>query len=758
MLLLKMARDMKSNFVQFLSIFLMTLMGILIFTGMNAVGQGMEQSSIQFYKNTNLADAFLYGNEFTKEECVLLEKEDAIDLVERRMQMNVMVENKNKATIQLNVIEENQISVNHLVEGAHFDAALDGVWLDYAYAKANSLKVGDEIRFLIDGNSQTMIIKGLIMNPEYVYALKDDNEVIPDHKNYGYAFLSSNYLSKFYDLKFNQLLIKSTADKKTIDTIITNVFQEKYAVLVIQKDHPSVKMFQNEVKQMKAVETVFPIAFLLIAVLTSLTTMTRITVNQRTQIGTLKALGFSNRKIITHYVSYGASIGLISGLLGLILGPKLLPNIMFRFQKEFYTLPEWKGMIEPVALIVVIISIISCSLSGYFACKREVVGAAAQILRPKPPKASKHTKIEKSRFWMKMKFDVQWNIRDITRNKLRGFITIFGIIGCMTLIICAFGLRDTIQEIKKITYEERNTYDNKVYLSKTITFEQMDQLKMNEEYQFVQEIAIELSTRDMIESTFMSIIGKGDYLNYKDLKGNMIQLPNAGVVITNKVAKLYHLTKGDQLKWRIYGTKDWILSDIKEIVHNPIGQGVYISEEAYMQLNHTMSPTAFLTRASTDSLESVEFDTVQSKEDLITTMNNMMETMNAMIVILVFAAVLLGVVVLYNLGVMSFYERLRELTTLKVLGFQYEKLCKLIHMQNIWLTLIGTFLGIPSGFLLLSYMMRFMGDSLDMLPYISVESYVISIIGTIMISILVNLILSRKLKKIDMVSALKAVE
>jgi putative ABC transport system permease protein len=736
----------------------MTLMGILIFTGMNAVGQGMEQSSIQFYVNTNLADAFLYGNEFTKEECELLEKEANIDLVERRMQMNVMVENNNKATIQLNIVEENQISVNHLVEGIHFDATLEGIWLDYAYAKANSLKVGDEIKLLFDTNTQLIIIKGLIMNPEYVYALKDDNEVIPDHKNYGYAFLSSNYLSKFNDLKFNQLLIKSKSDKKTLDPIILNVFQEKYAVLVMQKDHPSVKMFQNEMKQMKAVETVFPIAFLLIAVLTSLTTMTRITVNQRTQIGTLKALGFSNRKIITHYVSYGASIGLISGLLGLILGPVLLPNIMFRFQKEFYTLPEWKGMIEPVALMVVVLTVISCSLCGYFACKREVVGAAAQILRPKPPKVSKHTKIEKSRFWMKMKFDVQWNIRDVIRNKLRAFITIFGIIGCMTLIICAFGLRDTILEMKEITYEERNTYDNKVYLSKTMTLEQLDQLKKNEEYQLVQETAIELSASDIIESTFMTVVGEGDYLNYKDIKGNTIRLPKAGVAITNKVAKLYQLDKGDQLKWRIYGTKNWVLSDIKEIIHNPIGQGVYVSEEAYMQLNLTMSPTTFLTNASTDSLESGEFDTVQSKEDLITTMNNMMETMNAMIVILVFAAVLLGVVVLYNLGVLSFHERLRELTTLKVLGFQYEKLCKLIHMQNIWLTLIGTLFGIPSGFLLLSYMMKFMGDSLDMLPYISVQSYVISVAGTIMISILVNLILSRKLKKIDMVSALKAVE
>ncbi|MHB8130512.1 MAG: ABC transporter permease [Mobilitalea sp.] len=765
MLLRKMLRDLKGNLTQFISIFLMTFMGIFIFTGMNAVGQGMDQSSKKFYEETNLSDAYLYGDNFTKDEALQLEKKDGITKVERRLQFNATLENDSKTTIQLNVVESIQISANHLMEGEAFDPDKSGLWLDSSFAAANSLKVGDSINLEAQGQVITGTIHGLIMNPEYLYALKDENEVLPDHKTYGYAFLSAKELNLGAEVPFNQLLIDTDESKNTLETIVSELFEKKYAVLVMQADQTSVRMFRNEVNQMKAMQAIFPVVFLMIAILTTLTTMTRITVNQRTQIGSLKAVGFTNGKILRHYMSYGAFIGTVGGMLGLVTGPILLPSLMFGFQKGFYTMPEWNGVIEPMVFIIVVICILCCGLSGYFACNKELRGTTAQILRPKAPRVSKHTRLEKSKWWNSLRFDFQWNVRDLMRNKLRSAITVVGIIGCMALIICALGLKDTIQGITDTSYKELNTYDTKVSLAETISETRLSELREDKELQFVQEAAIELEVDGDKQTTMLSVIGDGVYIKQKDMDNNFIELTKSGVTITNKIAQRHNLHMGDILQWRIYGTKAWITSEIKEVIRNPIGQGVFVSEEAYLELKQTMKATAFVTEAATYATKKAngnfiteDFSSVQSKEDLLETMDTMMETMNVMILVLIFAAVILGIVVLYNLGVLSFHEKLRELTTLKVLGFQYGKLRKLLQMQNIWLTLLGALLGVPGGYLLLAYMLKFMGDSFDMLAIISVLSYTFSILGTLLLSIVVNWFLSRKLKTIDMVSALKSVE
>jgi putative ABC transport system permease protein len=557
---------------------------------------------------------------------------------------------------------------------------------------------------------------------------------------------------------FNELLIDSNASKNKLESIKDKIFKDKQTVLVMRQDHPSVSMFINEVKQMKAMQAVFPIVFLLIAILTTLTTMTRITMNQRTQIGTFKAIGFPNKKILLHYMSYGAFIGTLGGLLGLTSGPILLPAIIFRFQKGFYSMPEWKGTMEPAVFLVAFLCIAGCGLSGLLACRKELHGAAAEILRPKAPKVSKHTGLEKSKQWNSLKFDFQWNIRDLLRNKVRSFITIIGIIGCMALIICALGMRDTVRGMTNTSYKELNAYATKVTLDESITKERLQELQEDKKLQFIQETAIEIDMNNEKETTMLTVIGEGSYIKHKDNNNNFISLPEDGVAITNKVAKHHNLKVGDLLKWRIYGTDVWITADIKAIIRNPVSQGVYVSEEAYKELDQRMFPTAFVTNEDGRNYTGEEFSFIQTSEELVKSMDTLMETMNAMIAILIMAAIILGVVVLYNLGVLSFNERIRELTTLKVLGFQYEKLRKLLQMQNIWLTLLGAFIGAPSGYLLLSYMLQFMGDSFDMLPGLSIFSLGFSVLGTLLLSIVVNWCLCHKIKTIDMVSALKSVE
>lgn len=754
----KMLRDLKVNISQFLSIFLMAFMGIMIFTGFSAVGGGMAHSSKEFYQDTNLSDAYLYGQNFTEEDIELLKEDSSIHNAELRLQLESSLKNRAESTIQLNYVDANRISSNEIIEGSPYTDNSEGIWLDYSFASANNLNLGDTLDLLINGQPLQETIKGLIMNPEYVYWVKGEDEAIPDYKNRGYGFLSANHWNLSNQVPYNQILLKTDLNKTKLNEIIATIFPEKTVVLVMKEDLPSVAMFNNEINQMKAMETVFPIVFLLIAILTSFTTMTRLTANQRGVIGSLKALGFSNRKILWHYTSYGFLISATGGLLGIILGPILLPTLIYDFQKTMYALPKWQGHMAPWTILVVILCILFCGISGYLACKKELHGTAAQILRPKAPKLGKHTRFEKGRWWNKQSFDVQWNIRDIIRNPMRSVITILGIVGCMALILCALGLKDTVESMISTSYEDLYRYESKVTLSEDINIEQINKLRDNSKNQFIQESAIEVKHNNEISTSNLTVLSSGDLIRHQLKPGRFVDLPKEGLAITNKYASQKDLSVGDTLTYRIYGTKEWISGKITLIMQNPLGQGVYITEAAYQKLNQTMLPTSFVTETSSSKLKGDYFKSIQSKEDLRRTMNDLLETLYTMIVVLILAASILGIVVLYNLGVLSFHERIRELTTLKVLGFHFKQLYRLLQMQTVWLTLFGIFLGLFAGYSLLAYMMQFMGDSMDMPATITPLSYCFSIIGTLILSLLVNWILGRRLKTIDMVSALKSVD
>lgn len=759
MLFKKMIRDFKSNKTQFLSIFIMLFLGIGIFAGMNAVGEGMSASVTTFYEETNLADVFLISTGFTQKDIDYFSDSALIQNAERRFQINATLIGNDDKTIQLNVVEKNKISTSHLVSGEAFDIDKEGIWLDSSFAEENNLKVGDTFSCTVSGYTVSTAIKGLIMHPEYIYSIKDDSTITPDHAAYGYAFVSYKELDFLPEVPYTQILLKTDATKEDIDALIQNHFEDKTVVRIMAEDQTSVSMFNAEIEQMKAVEAVFPLIFLLIAILTMFTTMIRMTTNQRGQIGTLKALGFSNKKIIAHYLTYGILIGVVAVIIGAIIGPVLLSNLMFSMQMELYTMPYWNIAMTSRVLLAIIFCLLLCVLSCYYSCKKELKGAAADILRPKAPKVSRHTFLGKTRWWLNRSFRVQWNMRDLARNKVRMFITILGIAGCMMLTLCGFGIKNTMSNMTSWMYENLMTYTTKVTLPENISLERLAELENDSEIQFLEEMAVEVKTAEDLKSASLSVIGnRNDYIKFNNTKQEYVTLPSSGIAITNKTASILNVTLGDTIKIKAYGSELWWDIEIAAIVKMPISQGLYISQEAYEELGFALDATSFVTSQEKEAYINEEGFQIQDKQDLREGIDSTMESMNVIIVILIAAAIILEIVVLYNLGILSYSEKSRELATLKVLGFHKKKLSRLQGLQNIWLTIAGILLGTPLGILLLILMLHFMGDSMDLAPYVSMLSYVISILGTFVVSAFISTLLNSKLKKIDMVSALKSVE
>lgn len=761
MLLHKMLRDMKNNISQFISIFIMAILGVLVYSGINAEWYGMKTELDKYYKETNMADIWLISNEFKKEDVEKVKNLPDVSNAALRLTFDSSVNMDSDKTLRINVMNDNIIASPKVIEGNPLDMSKDGLWLDDSFAKANKLKVGDKLVFNLLGSQIEKTILGLIIHPEYVYNVKDNNTFLPNPNVFGFAFLYTSAFQKELAIPYNQLLItkSSTGDISSISKELEAMFSDRYSILLNEDTHPSTSMFRNEIEQNKAIGGVFPVVFFLIAALTMLTTMTRMTTNQRIQIGTLKALGFSHSKILRHYVSYGIWIGLFGGLLGLVIGPLLIPPILFTMQKTIYTLPNWSARISSSAFIAVVFSVLCCSASSYFACYKQLKEVPAATLRPSVPKLSRHSTLEKSKVWHSFGFSAQWNLRDVIRSKVRSIATVIGVMGCTAILLFGLGLSDTINNVSNWMYKDLNKYENKINLKEEVTKEEIASLSISYKGQWLQEINIELLAGDEKESGSLMVLDVGEEIKFEDEKRNEIFLPKEGIALSYKMAKLLKVHVGDSVQWRVYGEKKWQSSVIKELYRTPMAQGISMKKQEFNRLGYSFKPTSLLTSDKVSQIEeNTAVENLQHKNELISSFNEMLESMKMIIVILVLAAVILGSVVLYNLGILSFTERIRELATLKVLGFFPKQIHELLRMQNMWLTIIGIVLGIPAGYQLVYFMLSTMSDSTDMMAYVSPISLIISILTTFILSMLVSLILSLNVKKIDMITALKSVE
>lgn len=761
MLLKKMLRDMSSKKTQFISIFIMAILGVLIFSGMNAEWYGMRQEVDKYYKDTRLADYWVKSSNFTNEDVNKVKNISGVKSVVRRLTLDSSLDLKDNPTLRINVIESNTLSSPLLVKGEALEIAGDGVWLDESFAGARGLKVGDKLKFDLNGLKLEKTILGLIMHPEYVHNVVDSNVLVPNHKTFGFAFLPSGAIPQEIKLPYNVLLIEKDGniDSDSLKSAIEDTFSDRYHVVLDRDMQPSVVAFNSEIDQNKAMGGVFPVVFFLIAALAMLTTMTRMTNNQRTQIGILKALGFSKRKIIFHYVSYGIWIGLIGGIIGLIIGPLLIPPILFNMQKTIYSLPNWSIAIAPASFVSVAIAVLCCGASSFFACRQQMKEVPAATLRPKAPKVGKHTRLEKSKLWHRFSFSVQWNLRDLMRSRIRSIMAVVGVMGCSALLLFGLGLNDSVNGVSTWMYGDLNVYESKINLEQSVKDTEFADIKSKYSGQWIQESKVQIRFKDSNEGASLVVTSTGNQINFENENRQKISLPDDGIGMSYKMAKIIKADIGDTIEWRMMGNKEWVKSVIKVLYRTPMGQGIAMSENAYGKMGQTFKATALLSSEKSDNISKLAgIKSIQDKNQLIESFNGLLESMKMIIFILIIAAFFLGSVVLYNLGVLSFTERNRELATLKVLGFFSKQIRALLLQQNIWLTIAGIIGGLPVGYFLVKFMLSTMSEETDMITQINPLSWILSIAATFLLSVIVNLVLSMKVKHIDMVSSLKSVE
>ncbi|WP_406535804.1 ABC transporter permease [Methanobrevibacter sp.] len=747
----KMLRDIKINKAQFIAIFLMAFLGIFAYCGIYAEYYGLEQTSEGFYADTNMADGWIYNTGFDDSA---VDKVNAFSAQTDRQEVIQAVANlDNKPDFTLHFIEKGTISKFYSTEGEDFNPEDgSGVWLDKRFADARDLKVGDEITFKFDDSKIKKEIKGIGYSPEYIYEVSPST-LNPDFSQMGFAYLS--YKAYPENLEYNRLLVKYNQSDSDFKEKLDNAID--YLSFTKKEDQLSVAKFSDEMAQHKMIGDVFPIVFILVTFLTLLTTMNRIVAHQRTQIGILKAVGYNDKTIIMHYLSYSFWPVLAGAILGLITGPVVIPRMFYPTMFKSYSMPSWHPGFDMRFVYIALLMVFLSVLVTYLSCRRISRENPANTLRPKAPKLSSNGFIEKSKFWNHLSFNFRWNWRDAKRNKFRAFMAIVGVMGCVALLIAAFGMNDSMGELKSWEYDDISHYESKLLLSNEANPMEVYYILNETNGSFIMQQSIEMKANDMEDTVSLLVSNNTDLISYTDSDRNPIEINESDVSISKKLAETFNLSIGDKIKWHIVGSDDWVSSKIGQIHAEPISQGLIMSPDTLEDQGLNFTPTNILTKEKFgENFNSIK--SVSTIEKMKKGWDELTEAVMMMVYVVTIVAVALAILVLYNLGILSFTEMEREVATLKVLGFKTNQLRKLLLTQNIIFTAIGFVLGIPLGFYFMTLMLNAAGESLYYVPSLTWGNILLTAFITFTISIGVNLLFSDKIRDLNVVEALKDVE
>ena len=538
--------------------------------------------------------------------------------------------------------------------------------------------------------------------------------------------------------------------------------------------------------RMRAIGKVFPVIFFLVAALISLTSMTRMVEEQRTQIGTMKAIGYSKWAIVSKYLSYALLATAGGSIIGVLIGEKVLPfiiiyayGIMYQHIPEILVPYDWAYAIEAS------IAAVACTMfATVFSCYRELGEQPAALMRPPAPKIGKRVLLEYvGVIWKRLNFTWKSTIRNLMRYKKRFFMTIFGIGGCMALMLVGYGIRDSVFEIADIQYTEIQTYDGNLILKENLSEDEhqelTDSLEQNQDIARFMDAYMKnlVLTKDGHErETYVMVLGQPKdsekYVHFHDRKTKeAYELSDDGAIISEKTAKLLNAKVGDTIsvKDENEGNKDIVIQNICE---NYMGHYLYMTPKYYEKVYGEKPEYNTVLFSVQDSYTREQMEEAGEKilardevlslsymKDIEKRLNDMLKSLNLVIIVLIVSAGMLAFVVLYNLNTINIAERKRELATLRVLGFYNPEVAAYVYRENILLTLIGTIVGAGLGKILHLFIIETVEVPAAMFGrIINLPSYIYSFLFTILFSMIVNGVMYFKLRKIDMVESLKSIE
>lgn len=793
--------ELKTTWNRFLSILLIVALGVAFFAGIKASNPDMKLTADFYFDENNLMDIQILGsNGITQEEIDDIAKIAQVEKIESSRTTHVVsdIDGSNKVLELISTPKEiNQITIH---EGRMPQSIIEVV-IDRSLAKSTGIRIGDSIT--VESGSEVnmghilkeniVTIVGIGSTPYYLsfqrgqakvgsgivdgFLMVHEDIFLFDHYTTAYILVEGAKEKVAFTKEYEQYIntAKIGLERQLLDST------KQWFVLDRNSNEAYVE-FKHNAERMGALGEIFPLIFYLVAALISLTTMTRMVEEQRTQIGILKALGYSKTAISAKYILYALMATLVGSILGAILGLKLLPSIIISAYKIMYSnLPR---ILTPFHWyfggLATGFSIISVGTATFLACYKALKSKPSVLMRPIAPKVGKRVLLERIPFlWNQINFSWKATLRNLFRYKKRFSMTVIGIGGCMSLLLVGFGLKDSIEAVYNTQFTRIKKQDISIAVKPNPSSDDLRNFeRVMREEEFIDDFMINRAMTGTVEKgslkknvnivTFPEGVNIDSFIQLKERKNNRtIAMPIDGLIITEQLATSLQLKVGDAI--RLSEGDSSADTTVRGITENYLDHFAYLSSDAYrllfaktpqynqyyITINSGVNPSKIGDKLLLYSQATGVFYT-SYYESL---MENVMVSMNMAIWVIIVAAGALAYIVLYNLNNININERRRELATIKVLGFYNRELSSYIYRENIILMILGIIVGIFLGISLHDFVIKTVET--DMLMFgrdIHWLSFVWSVMITVLFTVMVNVVTLFRLQRINMVESLKSVE
>lgn len=769
MLIRNFFRDIFSTLPRLLAVIIVTALGVMVYVGMGGCTFNLMKIAESYYTKQNVADYWIYGSNLTKLDERKIARLPSVKNIQTRVNAETEYYGDKNISLSLHGIS-GDIDINKpdILSGRMFRNNRECM-LDATHAKAHNLSVGDKLELKIKGTDIKLAftICALVNSPEYINNVSG-LEIIPNSYRSGFGYVREDALGNIKSMSdYNEfdIILKENADATQFKKDIEDILGTRLIKALSFKDNIKAYMLIDQIEQTKALTTILPILFFLIAAFIMFTTMSRVVENNRMMIGTLKALGYKKITIYGYFLAYALTV-VVFGTVAGVLPARLITKLILEVMGTLMVLPKYTVKLDTGSIMqVVFITTAICTGTAAFVCGHEIKYTPAECMRPKSPKASKGSLIEGIKIiWSRLNFVQKTITRNIMRNKMRLVMCVIGVAGCMSIVITAYGLMDSFD---KFINSDIRRYDLQAVLGKgTSSMEaaRINKLAGIDEAEYVMDLSVKVSKGEKQVDTTLNVLEDTISLLVlsEDVKGSM-DMPEDGAIISSILAEKLDVHKGDIVNLVIAGKTDVIkteVSDIKDNINDVnLGKGFWrrLGQEYYATGVYIKTANAI---ALQEELKEYDFViTTKLQSEVTEAVNEKLKISNILSLVLIIFGGILALVVLYNLGIMNYYERMRELATLKVLGFLTNEIKMLVLRENIIFTCIGIVIGIPFGIVLHSTILaEIVPGEMIISPFIRNRTFTYSGGLTFIFAVFVNILLGRKLRQIDMLGALKSVE
>ncbi|WP_313341944.1 FtsX-like permease family protein [Sedimentibacter sp.] len=770
----RLFRMIKNTKGQYIAVLAIIITGIFVFTAVNNSAKNLKDAIDDYYNVTNFADIFVKGSSIPEKLKSQLVGTNDIKEAEARIVFDTkLITDDKDENVGVRVVSvdkyENKINKLFMKSGKRTLSEKDVIVIEQ-FAAARNINVGDEINIKINGRQNSFNVSGIATSPEYIYMMENEQTMLPNPESFGVIFLEENYLRKVYSSKgnFNEILLTVNNIenvKKTADYLEDNL--DKYGVsrVIEKKDQLSNNIMEQEVSGLEMMSQSIPIVFLAFAGIMLATMLSRIVKRDRTSIGVLKALGFTEVEVLVHYLKYAASVGIIGGFLGSIFGTAL-SGWMTNYYLVFFSIPMLEAKVYYYRIFIsVVLSLLFCIISGFLGVRGIIKINPAESMKPESPKKGKRLFVENIKFiWSHVSFSWKIVVRNIFREK-RKFI----FIGAAVAITCGMMVM-TIWMIDIVDIMFNRHYSEFMKAQYNVSFNGFKNDNV------INELSEAIRIKDMegrIEMPFEMVNGRQSkvvnviglkkdtvFYGFRDIKGNMVKIPSDGILISSNLANALQIDVGDEIFLDSFiDDKDGYVK-VKGIINQTLGINGYMNID---YLNEKFLDKGIINGVYINSdedvtykLDDMKYVSVQSQFDMKKAFEEFTTITAVSMGFMVVFSGLLGFIIVYSMTLMSINERTLEFSSLRVMGFSKKEIFNMLVRENMIMTVLGIIAGIPIGLWLVDYMGKsYTTDVYTMNEPISPKSIVISIIVTIVFIILAQLMTYAKIHKLDFMQALK---